>query len=62
MQEVTYTVHIDPGRRRWFLGLCAGFAGFCFTQGETIEQVVAMAHEAVAGFVEALPIRQTYSD
>lgn len=66
MQEVTYTVHIDPAEEGGFWAYVPALPG-CFTQGETIEQVVAMAHEAVAGFVEALaklgkpiPIEKTH--
>jgi antitoxin HicB len=53
MQEVTYTVHIEPAEESGFIAYFPALPG-CHTQGETLEEVVAMAKEALAGYLESL--------
>lgn len=51
--EVTYTVHIEPAEEGGYWAYVPALPG-CFTQGETLEEVVKMAKEAVEGFMAML--------
>lgn len=51
MQEVTYTVHIEQAEEGGFIAHFPALPG-CQTQGETFDEVVAMAKDALAGFIE----------
>lgn len=53
MEERTYTVKIEPCEEGGYWAYVPALPG-CFTQGETLEEVVHMAKEAIEGFVEAL--------
>ena len=53
MEERTYTVNIEPCEEGGYWAYVPALPG-CFTQGETLDEVVRMAQEAVQGFVGAL--------
>ncbi|HZR18415.1 MAG TPA: type II toxin-antitoxin system HicB family antitoxin [Verrucomicrobiae bacterium] len=53
MNEVTYTVHIEPAEEGGFVASFPALPG-CQTQGETFEEVIAMAKDALIGFLETL--------
>ena len=50
----TYRVelHQDPGSTRWWVSVPA-LPG-CFTQGDTVTQVLERAQEAIAGYLASL--------
>lgn len=65
MKEVTYTVHIEPAEEGGFVASFPALPG-CHTQGETFDEVVEMAKDALVGFLETLrkhgqPIPQEHS-
>lgn len=51
--EVTYTVHIEPGEDHGFVAYFPALPG-CHTQGESVEEVLAMAKDALVGYLEVL--------
>jgi len=51
--EVTYTVHIEPAEEGGFIAYFPSLPG-CQTQGETFEHVVAMAKDALVGYLQSL--------
>jgi antitoxin HicB len=53
MKEVTYTVHIESAEEGGFVASFPALPG-CHTQGETFEEVIAMAKDALIGFLEML--------
>jgi predicted RNase H-like HicB family nuclease len=53
MRQVTYTVHIEPAEEGGFVAFFPELPG-CQTQGETFDEVIAMAKDALAGYLEAL--------
>ena len=53
MQEVTYTVHIEPAEEGGYIASFPALPG-CYTQGETLDDVIAMAKDALVGFLETL--------
>ena len=53
MEERTYTVIIEPCEEGGYWACVPTLSG-CFTQGETLDEVVRLAQEAVEGFVEVL--------
>ena len=53
MEKRTYTVNIEPCEEGGFWAYVPALPG-CFTQGETLDEVVRMAKEAIEGFVEVL--------
>jgi predicted RNase H-like HicB family nuclease len=53
MQEVTYTVHIEPAKEGGYVAFFPALPG-CHTQGETLEEVIAMAKDVLAGYLECL--------
>ena len=55
MQILTYTVRIEPAEEGGYDVHVPALPG-CVTQGETYEEAVAMAQEAIQGFVEALAL------
>lgn len=52
-KRYTYVVHFEPADEGGFVVTVPALPG-CITQGETYEEAVAMAYEAIEGFVEAL--------
>ena len=53
MQQVTYTVHVEPAEEGGYLAFFPALPG-CHTQGETLEEVIAMAKDALMGYLECL--------
>ena len=53
MLEVTYTVHIEPCREGGYVAHFPALPG-CFTQGESLEEVITMAKDALGGYLESL--------
>jgi predicted RNase H-like HicB family nuclease len=53
MRRYTYTIHIEPDPEGGYVVTVPALAG-CVTEGDTYEQAIANAHEAIEGFVEAL--------
>jgi len=53
MMEVTYTVHIEPAEEGGYVAWFPTLPG-CHTQGETLEEVIAMAKDALVGYMECL--------
>lgn len=53
MEARIYTVIIEPAEEGGFWAYVPALPG-CFTQGQTQEEVVGMAKEAIGGFVEML--------
>ena len=53
MQDVTYTVHIEPAEEGGYVAYFPSLPG-CHTQGETLEEVIAMAKDALKGYVQTL--------
>lgn len=51
--EVTYTVHIESAKEGGYVAHFPALPG-CHTQGETLEEVIAMAKDALAGYLEWL--------
>lgn len=48
MHEATYTVHIEPAEEGGYVAFFPALPG-CHTQGETLEEVIAMARGALNG-------------
>lgn len=48
-----YTVHIEPAEEGGFNAFFPALPG-CHTQGETLEEVIAMAKEVLTGYLECL--------
>jgi antitoxin HicB len=53
MKEVTYTVRIEPAEEGGFVAFFPALPG-CHTQGETPEEVIAMAKDAMIGYLDCL--------
>jgi antitoxin HicB len=53
--EVTYTVHIEPAEDGGYWAHFPALPG-CHTQGETLEEVIAMAKDVLAGYLECLRV------
>jgi predicted RNase H-like HicB family nuclease len=53
MPRYSYTIHIEPAEEGGYVVTVPALAG-CVTEGDTYEQAIAIAHEAIEGFVEAL--------
>jgi predicted RNase H-like HicB family nuclease len=53
MRRLTYTIHIEPAEEGGFVVTVPALDG-CVTEGDSYEQAIANAHEAIEGFVEAL--------
>ncbi len=56
MEIRTYTVKIEPAEEGGFVATVPSLPG-CHTQGETFEEVCAMAKEAIEGFIAVLAKR-----
>jgi len=63
--EVKYTVHIEPGEDHGYIAHFPALPG-CHTQGETLEEVLAMAKDALTRYLEvmiedgeSLPVEKT---
>lgn len=50
---MTYTVHIEPAEEGGYVAFFPALPG-CHTQGETIEEVIAMAKDALALYLTFL--------
>ena len=48
--EVTYTVHIEPAEEGGYVAHFPALPG-CHTQGDTLDEVMAMAKDALAGYL-----------
>lgn len=53
MKNVTYTLYIERAEEGGFVAFFPALPG-CHTQGETVEEVMAMAKDALAGYLECL--------
>jgi predicted RNase H-like HicB family nuclease len=53
MQEVTYIVHIEPAQEGGYFAFFPALPG-CHTQGESLEEVVAMAQDVLIGYLDSL--------
>ena len=53
MQRYTYTIHLEPAEEGGFVVTVTALPG-CVTEGDTYEQAIANAREAIEGFIEAL--------
>lgn len=53
MEARTYTVKIEPCEEGGYWAYVPALPG-CFTQGETLDEVIAMATDAIEGFIEVL--------
>jgi antitoxin HicB len=53
MKEVSYTVRIEPAEEGGYVAFFPTLPG-CHTQGETFDEVIAMAKDALAGYLECL--------
>ena len=53
MENVTYTVHIEACEEGGFVASFPALPG-CHTQGETLEEVIIMAKEALALYLQSL--------
>jgi antitoxin HicB len=53
MQKVTYTVHVEPAEEGGYVAFFPALPG-CHTQGETLDEVIAMAKDALTGYLESL--------
>lgn len=53
MNDVTYTLHIERADEGGFVAFFPALPG-CHTQGETVEEVMKMARDALAGYLECL--------
>jgi len=51
--EVTYTLHIEPAEEGGYIGYFPAVPG-CHTQGESFEEIIEMAKDALAGYLECL--------
>jgi len=53
MEELTYTVHIEPAEEGGYIAYFPALPG-CHTQGETLDEVIAMAKEVLGLYLESL--------
>jgi len=53
MEERIYSVIIEPCEEGGYWARVPALPG-CFTQGETLDEVIHMAKEAIEGFIEVL--------
>lgn len=53
MKSQTYTVHLEPAEEGGYIVTVPALPG-CFTQGETLEEALAMAEDCIKGFLQAL--------
>lgn len=53
MQEVSYTVHIDPAEEGGYTAYFPALPG-CHTQGKSLAEVLAMAEDVLGLYLESL--------
>lgn len=53
MREVTYTVLLEPAEEGGFVVRCPALPGLV-TEGDTFDEAIEHAKEAVAGYLESL--------
>lgn len=53
MENFTFTVHIEPAEEGGFAAFFPALPG-CHTQGETLEEVIAMSKDVLTGYLECL--------
>ncbi|MGH7179558.1 MAG: type II toxin-antitoxin system HicB family antitoxin [Tepidisphaeraceae bacterium] len=53
MRRYTYTIHVEPADEGGFVVTVPALPG-CVTEGDTYQEAISNAHEAIEGFVEAL--------
>ncbi len=53
MHTIPYTVHIERAEEGGYVAFFPALPG-CHTQGETLEEVIAMAKDALLGYIECL--------
>ena len=51
--QVTYTLHIEPVEEGGYIAYFPALPG-CQTQGESLDEVIAMSKDALAGYLEWL--------
>ena len=54
MAEREYTIILDPDEEEGGYTVTVPALPGCITQGETLEEAIAMAHDAIQGYLEAL--------
>ncbi len=52
--EREYTILLDPDEAEGGYTVTVPALPGCVTQGETLDEAIAMAQDAIAGFIEAL--------
>ena len=52
-KTLRYTIHLEPAEEGGYVVTVPALPG-CVTQGETFDEAIAMAEEAIEGFLEAL--------
>ena len=55
MQEVSYTVRIEPANEGRYIAFFPTLPG-CHTQGESVVEVLAMAEDVLALYLESLQV------
>jgi predicted RNase H-like HicB family nuclease len=53
MKTYTYTVHIEPGDDHGYVVSVPALPG-CFSQGETYDEAIEMAQDAIRCYLESL--------
>jgi predicted RNase H-like HicB family nuclease len=53
MRHDTYTVILEPDEDGGYVAACPSLPGVV-TEGETVEEALAMAKDAIAGYLESL--------
>ena len=48
-----YLVYIEPAEEGGYIASCPTLPG-CVTQGETVEEALAMIRDAISGYIESL--------
>ena len=51
--EITYTLHVEPAEEGGYIAYFPALPG-CHTQAESLDGVIAMSKEALAGYLECL--------
>jgi predicted RNase H-like HicB family nuclease len=54
MTEREYTILLDPDEEEGGYTVTVPALPGCVTQGETLDEAIAMARDAITGFIEAL--------
>jgi len=53
MKTYTYTIQLEPAEEGGYVVSAPALPG-CITQGETFDEAVAMAHDAIHCYIEGL--------